>query len=197
MSSTHQTTTKLGRVLIATAALCLLVTQADAHEPGTIGHDVLEIDTPKISHAIYGTFHTGDEVFEVHLTFDEPFALPFEILVPHQDQWKNFRPAYAIIGPGLPQPSADERVQLPYDLPPGEGAYVELNDRAKRPAIFESFTRRVFWTSGPVALALGAHHYQILIWSPEHDTGDFSFGFGVEEGGDFTKAFDNWSTYAY
>jgi hypothetical protein len=70
--------------------------------------------------------------------------------------------------------------------------------RGDRETIFESFTRRIFWTNGVTAYVLPAGDVRIWIWSPDGTTGDFVLGFGVEEGGqDFGEIFSNWGNYAY
>jgi len=175
-----------------------VVGQASAHEPNTIrASEPFTVEKPDISYALYGTFETGDEVFEVRLSFEEAYALPFELLVPHKSKWQGPRPMFAVVGPGLPEPTEAERALLPRDVPEGAGVYVELNDDAQRHVIFESFTRRVFWSSSPIALRLLEGDYTVWIWSPEGTAGDLVLSFGVEEGGDFFKVFDNWSQYAY
>lgn len=185
--------------LVLLAAL-LGVTTAHAHQPQAGDGETWVIDKPKISWALYGGFETGDEVFTVELTYDEPFALPFELMTEHRAKYENFRPAYAIVGPGFPEPSDADRDFLPRDVPDGAGVFIERNDDEDRRVYFESILRRSFWTSGTIALPLVVGDYEIWIWSPDGDTGDFVFGFGVEEDfsdGGFEKIPQNWSDYAY
>jgi hypothetical protein len=184
------------RLILMTALLLLVVAPLHAHEPNTL-EDEFEVENPDSSYALYGEFVDGDEVFTVRLSYEAPFAAPFEILVPRRDKYQDHRPAYALVGPGLAEPTTEERAALPRELPPEAGVFVEMNQSDDRPVIFESFTRRVFWSSGPIALRMTGGDYEIWIWSPEETAGPFSLGFGVEEDGDFSKAFDDWSTYAY
>ena len=154
---------------------------------------------PKISYAVNGRFETGDEVFEIPLTYEDGFTLPFELLVEKKAANADHRPMYAVIGPGLPVPTDTERSLLPRALPTGWGAFVDANDDAERLVIFESVMRRFYWSSVATALVLPGGNYEILIWSPEGTTGDFVMAFGVEE--DFSDGygglFEDWSTYAY
>lgn len=173
--------------------------QSHAHRPGTGDRDV-EVEDPEISYAFYGELEDEDDLYVLRLSYEEPFAMPVEILVPKRAKWEDHRPAYAIVGPGLPDPTPDELELLPQPVPDGSGVFLELNDADERGQIFESFTRRVFWTSGPIAVPLGAGDHEIWIFSPDGTTGDFVLGFGVEE--DFSGVgcgdlASDWGTYAY
>ena len=89
---------------------------------------------------------------------------------------------------------------LPRAPPAGAGVFLELDDDPERLVIFESFMRRMFWSTGPMALALDAGDFEIWIWSPDGTPGKFVFGMGVEEdfsGGGWGRVFDDWSTYNY
>jgi hypothetical protein len=171
------------------------------HGPAGLDEEPVEVPNPKVSWAYVGEFVDGDEVFEVVLDYpDEGFALPIEMLVPHQRALEDHRPAYAVVGPGLPPPTEEERALLPRAVPEGMGVFVERNDVAARRVIFEGVLRRVYWSSGPVALALDRGSSEIWIWSPEQSTGSFTLGLGVEEdfGGDsVSDLLAHWSDYAY
>ncbi len=172
---------------------------AQAHQPTNSGEGKLVIADPYISYAYNATFKTGEELFRIGLTYDRGFSLPFELLVEDRPENEAFRPVYAVVGPGLPEASADELALLPDSLPEGAGVYVDLNDDAARGSIFESVMRRVYLTTGPVALILQPGEYEVWIWSPDGDLGDVVLGFGVEEdfSGGFGGLFADWSTYAY
>lgn len=171
-----------------------------AHVPRVAAAE-LDVESPEASHAIYGTLD-GDvtQVFVTRLRFDQPFALPFELLVPRRTSLAEHRPMLAVVGPGLPAPTPAELELLPRPLPAGAGVFLDRNDVADRPVIFESFTRRAFWTSVPVALALREGEHEVWVFSPHGTAGDFVLAFGVEEDfsdegcGDLAR---NWSTYAY
>ena len=186
-------------IALVVLLVCSISAPGHAHIP-TIAEAELVIERPMISHAVYGTFETGDQVFVLHLSYDGPFALPFEMLIPRRPSTAEHRPAFAVVGPGLPPPTPEQEALLPHAVPEGEGVFIELNDAPERLLIFESFTRRVFWSSTPIAVALGAGEFEVWLFSPDGTTGDFVFGFGVEE--DFSGAscgglVEDWSTYAY
>lgn len=187
------------RHLLALALFLGGVSTAAAHQPTTAADYEFDVEKPKISYALVGSFDSGDEIYTVRLSYDEPFALPFELLTEHRARYADFRPAYAVVGPGLPAPTADDLAFLPREVPAGAGAFVDRND-GEREAIFESVMRRAYYSSGAIALPLLAADYEVWIWSPDGDTGDFTFGFGVEEDfsdGAWGKLFADWGDYAY
>lgn len=169
-----------------------------AHAPGRLRADSpFVFERPEISYAAFGEFVTGDERFVITLTHQTRFAAPVEVLVPHQQNLAEHRPAWAVVGPGLPAPSAEELAALPMPLPAGAGAVVELNQVRPRPALYENVMRRFFWTSGPLAVVFPAGPSELWIWSPGRTRGEFGIGYGVEEGGGYLEAFEDWSFYAY
>jgi len=185
---------------LALALLLVVGPERDvsAHTPGKLAaSEPYVVEDPTNSKALYGIFRTGKERFVIQLTYEERFAQPVEMLVPHADSLFVHRPAYAVVGPGLPAPSAEELAALPAALPDGWGATVDLNRVSPRPVIFESFTRRFFWSSGPLAIVFPAGASEIWVWSPDQTKGKLVIGFGVEEGGDYLSALSDWSLYAY
>lgn len=178
----------------------LVAPLAHGHQPSAAGETTVDVSAPKFSWVFVGEFAKGDEVFQFNLDFDEGFAFPVEILVPHKSEWKEFRPRFAVVGPGLPPPSDEVRALLPRDVPEGMGVFLEKNERKERIALFEGVLRRVYWTSEAVAVAVDPGTTQIWAWSPDKSSGPFSLGLGVEE--DFGPAsgdelVENWSLYAY
>lgn len=141
-----------GQRLVALLA-CAVALGAVAHAPLRLRvGEVAVIPKPTISYAAFGEFVTGDEVFVLELTFDERFGTPVEMLVPHTEALGAHRPAWAVVAPGLPLPTAEELAALPRPLPAGMGAVVDLNDAPHRAVYFESVMRRFYWTSEPLAL---------------------------------------------
>ena len=191
------------RKLIFGALVAVIVapTAGHAHRPQTFDADEIITDST-ISWTLPGTFETGSELYEFELEYDEPFAAPFEIFSPTSGGNSDFRPRYAIIGPGFPEPTAEVLGRLPdgVTVPDGAGIFLELNEDADRYVFFEGVMRRVLVSSGTTALRLAAGQHKVVIWSPEQTTGRFMFGFGVEEnfeGGGFNGVFENWSAFAY
>lgn len=176
-----------------------LMAPASAHRPAAAERDVT-IDKPTVSWVLAGAFEDGDEVFTVTLPLEAPIAVPFELMVPAQPRWEDHRPAYAIVGPGLPLPDDATRAWLPREVPEGHGVFVDRNDRRERLVYFEQVMRRTLWTTGSIALPLTGEAHEVWIWSPEGTTGDFQLGFGVEEDfsdGGFGALFADFGRYAW
>lgn len=157
-----------------------VVCAASAHR-GIDGADDTDIPDPTISWFVQGELSESGQLQEIHLELPRDFALPFEILVPHQARYRDWRPAYAVVGPGLPMPTAEERAALPLPLPEGEGAWVDLNQDPERDVFFEDVLRRTYWSSGTIALPLRAGDTHVWVWSPTGETGPYGLAFGVEE----------------
>jgi hypothetical protein len=183
---------------LLTAVALLLPALAQAHTPAHILPTTpFVVTTPKVSHALYGEFVTGAEVFVVKLSLDERFAVPVELFVPHEQRLRDHRPAWALVGPGLPAPNAEELAALPTPLPAGWGAIVDLNTVTPRPAFYEFVLRRFYWSSGALNVVLPVGPSELWIFCPARTTGKFGVGIGTEEGGGYLAAFADWSFYAY
>lgn len=193
---------KVLRIALGALAVGLFVVpihRAMAHQPNVFEDgEVLVISDPLLSFAFYGNFESPDGVFEAAMQLDDPLAIPVEILVAARDDLRDHRPLFAIVGAGLPQPTEAEEALLPRPLPAGTGVVIGRYEREEREIIFESYTRRAFWTNGVVAHILPAGDTRLWVWSPEGTTGKFVLAFGVEEGGqDLGNIVSNWSDYAY
>jgi len=178
-----------------------LVPFASAHRPEP-AEERLEIEKPLVSHVVGGEFVTGIEVYTVVLEYEQPFAMPMELMVPWDKDLIDHRPAYAIVGPGLPEPTPEEVDFLPAEVPDGYGVIIEYNDHEEREIYFERVMRRTLRTSGSLAIHLpSAGTFEIWIWSPNFTVGEFWYGFGVEEdfsGGDaWGPIFTDWGIFAW
>ncbi len=170
-----------------------------AHQPNVFEEgELLVVSDPLLSFALYGNFESPDSFFEAQMQLERPLAIPIEILVAARDELTDHKPLFAIVGPGLPEPTEEEKALLPRPLPDGKGIVVARYEREDREILFESYTRRAFYTNGVVAHVLPAGDVRLWVWSPEGTTGKFVLGFGVEEGGqDMGEILSNWSDYAY
>jgi len=188
-------------LLLAIPLLLLVSLPAKAHAPGKWDGDaVLVVDKPEVSRLLVAKFVTGDEVFVAQLTFATGFATPFELFTPHRQELAEFRPAFAVVCPGLPAPSEEVQARLPRALPAGSGAFVDFNELSPRPVLWEFVMRRVYWTTDPTALPLPAGTCEAWVWSPKKVHGPVALGFGVEEKFGMEAVadlFENWSDYAY
>jgi hypothetical protein len=193
---------KVLRIALGALALGLFIVpvhRAMAHQPNVFEDgELLVVDDPLLSFALYGNFESPDSFFEASMQLEKPLAIPVEILVAARDDLRDHRPLFAIVGPRLPEPTEAEKALLPRPLPDGMGVVISRYEREDREILFESYTRRAFWTNGVVAYVLPAGDVRLWVWSPEGTTGKFVLGFGVEEGGqDLGGILSRWSDYAY
>lgn len=185
---------------LAPFAILLAAPLALAHRPAPAEEELI-IEKPAISHVVGGDFVTGDEVFRVVLDYDQPFAMPMEIMVPRSPELENHRPVFALVGPGFPEPTAEQLAFLPMDVPDGHGVMIEYNDDEEREVYFERVMRRTMLTSGSVGVhfpAAGVH--EVWIFSPDFTVGEFWYGFGVEEdfsGGGWGPIFADWDLFGW
>jgi hypothetical protein len=181
------------------ALLLAAASPALAHTPTKLDPAAtFTVKNTKVSVAFFGLFVTGEERFVISLSFAERYATTFEMLVPHQEQLKEHRPAYAIVGPGLQKPTAEELAALPAPLPAGWGAILVFDENTPRVALFESVMRRFYWTGGSTAVIFPKADLEVWVWSPKKTAGKFCLGYGIEEGGGgYENAFKDWAFYEY
>ena len=125
----------------------LIVTQgALAHQPamsdGTaIGPDsAIELDDIQLSRVVYHEITEAAPSLWLTFEVDEPQSLFVSLGLPLLDQLEDFRPAFAVLGPGLPD------VQLPIDVPEGLGGVLFATDDVIDPDVFyEPFSRTSSW----------------------------------------------------
>jgi len=187
------------KILLVLMLLASGLAVVNAHRPGTI-KATTSVSNPYVSWVFAGIFEKGDEVFVLKMDMERAFAMPFEIFVPRQEIFRDFRPRYAIVGPGLPKPSRLTQALLPKPVPKGMGVFYEANDKPTREVFFETVMRRAMWSSGTIAIPLQKGKYEVWMWSPDGDIGKFQFAFGVEEkfdDGAFDSIFEDWGLYAY
>ena len=119
-----------------------LAVETQAHIPifsganaGTSPENAVFIDDASISHAVY--HEVTEQTPRLWMTFD--FEAGQEIYtqlgVPVLDRLAEFRPAFAVLGPGLPE------IDLPFEIPDGLGGLLFTTDDIDEPEFFhEEFT---------------------------------------------------------
>jgi hypothetical protein len=168
-----------------------------AHRPvftddaATSADTAIRIDEPQISQVVYREI--TQKAPQVWLAFSVPedFALFIQIGVPVIDRLKGFRPAMAVLGPGLP--GKDQPFEIPRDM----GATVFTTKQVSKPRFFhEHFTGTDSWIlrSETVSLSKPGRYY-LVAYSPEKQTGKLWISIGKRES--FTvehwKQFPKWS----
>ena len=158
-------------------------TSANAHRPiftedkATGPDTAIPIKDPQISQVVYREI-TKDSS-QVWLAFEVPkdFKLFVQIGVPAIDRLKDFRPAMAIVGPGLPDNDP------PFTLPKDAGAKVLLTKEVAKPRFFhEHFTNTDSWIlRGETVVLPKAGRYYLVGYSPDKQTGKLWLSVGKKE----------------
>jgi hypothetical protein len=125
----------------------LVVTQgALAHQPtmsdGTaIGPDsAIELDDIQLSRVIYHEITADAPSLWLTFEVDEPQSLFVSLGLPLLDRLEEFRPAFVVLGPGLPA------IELPIEVPEGLGGLLFYTDEVTEPEVFyEPFSRTSSW----------------------------------------------------
>jgi len=102
----------------ALLAICALAaaSPADAHVPflepdrpsdapaiqGDPFPGAIRLPDAAVSRAVYGTLAWRETFDAYRLTVSRPASTPVEMLVPKTGKYRDFRPAFALIGPSLP-----------------------------------------------------------------------------------------------
>ena len=193
----------------ALLALCAFVAAppADAHVP------FLEPDRPSdapavqrdpfpgavrlpdvaVSRAVYGTLAPWESFDAYRLTVSRPQSTPVEMLVPKTGKYRDFRPAFALVGTGLPASGAPppfiaERLRTAYSavsLIPGAYPRVLVvpdPGAAERAGFYEPFSFTRYYRGGATRVEFrpGVTYYLVVSVSAGH-TGEYALGIGETE----------------
>ena len=157
--------------------------EANAHRPiftedkATGPDTAIPIKDPQISQVVYREI--AKDSSQVWLTFEAPkdSKLFVQIGVPAIDRLKDFRPAMAIVGPGLPDNDP------PFALPKDAGAKVMLSKEVSKPRFFhEHFTNTDSWIlRGETVTLPRAGRYYLVGYSPDKQIGKLWLSVGKTE----------------
>lgn len=173
----------------AAIGFVLVVTQGVlAHQPtmsdGTaIGPDsAIELDDIQLSRVIYHEITEAAPSLWLTFEVDEPQSLFVSLGLPLLDRLENFRPAFAVLGPGLPD------IELPIEVPEDLGGVLFATDEVMEPEVFhEPFSRTNSWILREEYVDLPeAGTYFIVAFVPSGDTGKLWVAPGHRE--EFTLA---------
>jgi hypothetical protein len=178
-------TSQSGMRVGAAFALALLSLAACvfAHKPLPFGQDHSDSGHALLVHDIDVSQVTYFEVTasspQYWLAIDAPHSasLSLSIGVPVIDRYRSFRPALAVLGPGLPA------VGLPFSVPQGYGGEILATDSVANPSVFhEPFTGTDSWALRDDKLTLKSPgRYYIVLFSPRGETGKFWAAIGERE----------------
>jgi len=182
------------KIFAVVSVLLLLCTTAAAHVPYFEHRDFTEQRPYKVrkgveqSIAIYSWLSTQDDktssedidVYSFKIRSQEK-NIYLELIVPViEDYYEEFLPAYALVGPGLPQPNQS----LPFSLPDGYGAVVmnNLEPGEERETFYEPFGGKSYY-KGPIYqtnLSTRGTYY-VYCWDPYNQGGDYTMVIGRKE----------------
>ena len=159
-------------MIVLGCVFVVLTQQVHAHRPvftddaATSPDTAVSLSEPDVSQVVYREI-TADSP-QVWLGFDVPedFELYVQIGVPVLDRLKDFRPAMAVVGPGL------LKEDLPFAIPGSTGAKVLTTDDVEQPRLFhEHFTDTKSWILRSETVPLSqAGRYYLVAFVPERES---------------------------
>lgn len=178
-------TLRLVAFLLLTTAMLAGVSPAYAHVPYIEWEDYTE-EAPAIvrnveqSKAFYAWLQSADDVDYYRLQVQGPTRLFAQVIVPVCPGYEEFRPSFAVIGPGLPDPTGE----LPVLLPEGYGAIIVPNGTPGQPreSFYEPFGGKSYY-DGPLfdQTVEMPGDWQLITWDPYGMGGDYVTVLGAGE----------------
>ena len=112
---------------------------------------------------------------------DKPLRVYLEVIIPECDgYYANITPWFALVGPGLPDPSQE----LPFEIPPGYGAIVkeDVPPGTARERFYEPFGGK-WYLQGPRfdETINQSGTYYVYYWDPYQQGGDYVAVLGYKE----------------
>jgi uncharacterized surface protein with fasciclin (FAS1) repeats len=146
-------------------------------DPAKSPQTAVLIKEPEISQVVYRQITQQNP--QIWLTFEAPadFELFIQLGVPVISRQKDFRPAMALIGPGLPENDP------PFKIPSGLGAKIFRTDDISEPRFFhEEFTKTDSWILRTEILTLNnPGKYYLVAFAPDNTYGKVWLAIGEKE----------------
>jgi hypothetical protein len=121
-----------------------------------------------------------DDIDVYGFTLAKPARVFVQCLVPVRRRYRDFLPAFAVVGPDLPLAEAG----LPFEVPAGHGVLVMPNYRPgeQRPSFYEFFGGKHYYRGPTFDRVLEKPGtYNVYIWDPHARGGDYVAVLGYEE----------------
>lgn len=154
-----------------------------AHNPifGQDNHDyatAVRIPDANISYAMYGYLDKPSEAQFYYVDISSPVSLMTQTNVPKNDVYATFRPAYAIIGPGI-----TTNDPLPFEVPAGNGSLIINASRQEpRREFYEPFSGITYNMSTKTYTDITVPgRYYIAIFDETQKKGDYVLATGEHE----------------
>ncbi len=140
-------------------------------------------DPTKSSLSVYGSLSSPDEYDLYVFTPGEDAVLPIEIVVPIRARNENFKPAFAVMGKDLDNPSD---IKLPFDLLEGYKVK-EIKTEQRGEKFYEPFSQERYYKGNELKLPVKeGQNYFIAVYDPNKQSGDYALAIGDKE--DFSNA---------
>lgn len=172
------------RAYMSGLALGLLAATAQAHFPvfstpdtGQAPESAVFIEDATVSHAVYHEITAESPRLWVTFDLSAGQEIYVQLGVPVLERLTDFRPAVAVLGPGLPD------VDLPFEIPEGLGGVVLTTGDIDEPEFFhEHFTGTESWIFGELdEVAPESGRYYVVAFVPSGDTGKLWVAVGRRE----------------
>jgi hypothetical protein len=169
--------------LTALLLIALASGVASAHKPileesDTRGYgDAIEVPDPVVSWAIYGFIEAPDDIDYYYFDLDEGLNVYTELLVPVSPVYEDFRPSYAIIGPGV---SGSDTV--PFEALREAGVLVVDSPAGARETFHEPFTGISYYRGirKHTMLTMPGRYY-VAVFDGRQMQGDYVLAVGEKE----------------
>lgn len=156
---------------------------ASAHKPtmsdgsAADADHAIEFQDVQISRVVYHEVTTQAPQVWITFAIEQPQELFLQIGVPVLDRLRKYRPAMALLGPGLPD------VRLPFELPSGLGGLILDTDDIENPKEFyERFTSTSSWILREEDVRLPkAGRYYVVAFDPDGKPGKLWAALGRKE----------------
>ncbi len=146
-----------------------------------------------ISRAVYGTLVGGERFDAYRLTVSKAARTPVDLLVPRSAAGAGFRPAFALVGPGVPPAGSPpgfvgDRLRAAYGTTAGLGVRVVPDPGAEpRPTFYEPFSFTTYYRGGETSAELEpGRDYYVVVYDPAGGVGEYALG--IAEAESFTPA---------
>ncbi len=135
------------------------------------------VEDVSISQVVYHVVPGADDTLWVGFDGKAGQELYAELGIPKVNGLENYRPAFVVLGPGLPA------VDVPFDIPAGYGGWVFDTTGTTTPPVFdEKFTGTLSWKYPGQTYALpAAGRYYVVGYVPEGIAGKYWVAVGTKE----------------
>jgi len=162
--------------------VALIASHAWAHKPSFANDyfnagSAFTIDDPDVSIVLYAEMTCTESELWMQMETVDRNEIWVELGVPMLDRLETYRPALALVAPGLPD------VDLPFDIPANMGANIIETDDVDDPLYFyEPFTQTESWILYQGWMEVPANEEVFLVsWNPSEFTGKLWVAVGKTE----------------